>query len=184
MTKAQHQALATGIIDTDGDGRGEYAFFGELSGAMNVRKDETGGIGRRRITPPVLSGAFGMLRRGIVLRNGYCFRIFLPGKDAIARGEANHGGAKGVAIRADHAEKLWCGYAWPIVYGVRGRKAFFVDQSGSVLETSNANSRYSGVENGPHAGAARASTEEMQTRMTDLPALNTLGRDGNYWHAR
>ena len=61
--------------------------FAELSGRMAIRGST------KTITPPVLSAAFGDVMDGIVMRSGYCFCMFLPGKDAEPVRERDGGGA-------------------------------------------------------------------------------------------
>jgi hypothetical protein len=112
ISSAQAQAQASGVIDTDSDGVGEYGYFRELSGVVCVRGDQEGGSSERRMVPPVLSGAFGKVEQGVVVRSGYCFAVFLPGKDSRLLGEGDQGG-RGRCVRADQAEVRWCAYAWP-----------------------------------------------------------------------
>ena len=58
ISSAQSQCQASGIIDANSNGAGEYGFLGELSGGVPVRNDEAGGVGTERVSPPYLSGAF------------------------------------------------------------------------------------------------------------------------------
>ena len=53
ISSAQAQCQASGVIDVNNNGAGEYGFFGELSGAIATRGTTS------KIQPPVLSNAFG-----------------------------------------------------------------------------------------------------------------------------
>ncbi|MBL8754810.1 MAG: hypothetical protein JNK15_16010 [Planctomycetes bacterium] len=173
ISSAQAQCQASGVIDGNGNGAGEYGTFAELSGRVPVRG------GAQRITPPVLSTAFGNVQGGIVQRSGYCFRMFLPGKDGIPLAELPSGGADAKAVVADHAETMWCAYAWPMEPGRTGQRAFFVDHNGDVLAAANANGEYGGVDKAPAGNAARKAggADSMAAPL----AANAIGRDGQTW---
>src|SRR5215470_1020630 len=53
ISSAQAQCQASGAIDVNNNGAGEYGYFGELSGAVLIRG------ATQKIQPPVLSTAFG-----------------------------------------------------------------------------------------------------------------------------
>lgn len=131
IASAQHQCRQNGVIDVDRDKTGEYGFFAELAGAVAVR-----GGGHRKIVPPVLDQTFAEVEASCVEREGYLFMIFLP--DAADRGlcEVATGGARGIDVDPDRAERRWCAYAWP-VNRYSGQRAFFVDRIGNVLGSSN-----------------------------------------------
>jgi len=148
ICSAQAQCQASGVIDVNKNGQGEYGTFGEMSGRHVVRG------GTRCITPPVLSAAFARVRGGIVMRSGYCFRIFLPGKDCVPMPENDNGGAKAAGVDPGQAEVVWCCYAWPAAAGKSGQRAFFINQAGDVLAAGNAKSKYSGREAAPDADSA------------------------------
>jgi prepilin-type N-terminal cleavage/methylation domain-containing protein len=86
ISSAQAQVQSSGSIDSDADGSGEYAYFGELSGVMPLRDNVAGvaAIGANLLTPSIMSTAFGNMSQdpaatgGIVVRSGYCFEMFLP----------------------------------------------------------------------------------------------------------
>lgn len=175
---AQTQCQASRVIDVDGDGRGEYGFFGELSGKQPVRKDKNGGVGTTTITPPVLSIAFGNVLGRRVERSGYVFQMFLPAADGSAVAEASNGGADGIAVDPERAEQLWCAYAWP-VDGTSGRRCFFVNQSGDVLATDNDAQGYFGRDKGPKPNAAFE--QGSGGKLDAKPAANQVGGDGARW---
>lgn len=178
ISSAQAQCQASGVVDADGDGNGEFGFFGELSGKHPVRKDAKGGVGTTKITPPVLSTAFGNVQAGRVERSGYAFQLFLPAADGSAVAEASNGGADGVAVDPQRAEQLWCAYAWPIDEK-SGRRCFFVNQSGDVLATDNDAQGYVGRFKAPPPTAAFA--QGSSGRLDAKLAADGLGGDGARW---
>ena len=86
VSTAQAQVQASGAIDTDADGAGEYGYFGELSGAVPCRVSAGGGPAAGGATdvlnPTILSQAFGIVQNSLVTRQGYEFQIWLPGLTA------------------------------------------------------------------------------------------------------
>ena len=142
ISSAQSQCQASGVIDTNANGQGEYGYFGELAGRVGVR-DNTGNASTSLISPPVLSSAFGNIANDTatttVSRSGYNFQMFLPDSAAAGLAEGTGGGVTGgTAPDASQAEVLWCCYAWPNVRGNSGNRTFFINQAGDVLAT-NAN---------------------------------------------
>jgi hypothetical protein len=119
LVSAQATAKALNVVDTDGDGWGEFLFLDELSGARPPRAPGTG------MRTPLLIDEFrhhGM--GGYVEVHGYLYRLFLPR----GAGEyADEGPADGAL-----AEVHWCGYAWPLEYGRTGCRSFYVDEYGTV----------------------------------------------------
>ena len=180
ISSAQSQCQASGIIDANTNGAGEYGFFAELAGAVGVRNDQAGGVGTERISPPYLSAAFGNVNATRVLRSGYFFAMFLPGAASAPTAEAATGGASGVNIISADAEVMWCCYAWPSSYGNSGKRTFFVNQSGDVLSCRNATQRYSGAGNAP-AGTAAFDVVVATPTMASTIAANTSGQDGEVW---
>jgi prepilin-type N-terminal cleavage/methylation domain-containing protein len=173
ISSGQAQCQASGAIDANGNGQGEYGFFAELSGKVAVRGSTL------TISPPVLSTAFGNITaQSTVARSGYLFKMFLP--DPTQQGcieAATVGGGAGTpAVDASQCETLWCCYAWPQVQGNSGKRSFFINQSGDVLATGNSN--YSGTTTVPVFNAAfRAGTASMGMPV----AANTAGQDGFRW---
>jgi hypothetical protein len=179
IVSAQAQCQASAAIDGNNNGAGEYGFFGELSGAQPLRSDGKGPVGSKKMSPPVLSTAFGNVQDGRVQRSGYLFQLFLPAKDFTAIGEASNGGAAGVAVDPLHAEVTWCAYAWP-VDEKSGLRAFFVNQSGGVLASEPGGGGYFGVEHAPLPTAAFAAGSTG--RLDACIAANNKGLDGRQWH--
>lgn len=183
ISSAQAQCQASGVIDANNNGAGEYGFFAELSGALGVRNDEAGGVGTERIAPPVLSGAFGNVdANGRVVRSGYVFQMYLPGPSAAAVIEAANGGSNGQSIDAANAETLWMCHAWPSSFGNSGKRAFFINQSGDVLACKNVTQRYSGNPTGTTGiPVPFAPFLTGTTAMNGSLAANATGLDGERW---
>ncbi|MEC8252964.1 MAG: DUF2950 family protein [Planctomycetota bacterium] len=195
ISSAQSQCQASGVIDTNANGQGEYGYFGELSGRVGVRND-AGAASTNLITPSVLSAAFGNIANDTttttVSRSGYNFQMFLPDANAAGVAEGGSGGVGSTAPDASQSEVLWCCYAWPNARGNSGNRTFFVNQSGDVLAT-NANAtgvQYTG--NGttgtvPTFDAAFFDSDaDGNDELSDstAPANTTtpgLGNDGNTW---
>jgi prepilin-type N-terminal cleavage/methylation domain-containing protein len=187
LSSAQAQCQASGAIDGDGDGTGEYGYFGELSGAQFVRAFVAGAqaIGTSKITPPVLSGAFGNVTNSVVSRSGFLFKLWLP--DAAGQGIAEDatGGAAGSVgtLSPDLCETTWCAYAWPINRGNSGNRAFFVNQQGDVLQTQNNTMMYNGLATQPVADAAfvTGGTAGAINQALAITAPTKMGMDGEVW---
>jgi len=180
ISSSQAQCQASGAIDANNNGAGEYGYFGELSGAVVVRNDESGGVGSDLISPAVLSGAFSNVTAARVLRSGYWFQMYLPDAAADGLAEAATGGASGVSVGAANAEVLWMCYAWPASRGNTGNSAFFVNQSGDVLKARNTIMSYDGTTTTPVPMAAFLGTVGSPT-MSSKIATNAAGQDGETW---
>ncbi len=189
LASAQAQVQASGVIDGDGDGTGEYGSFGELSGAFNVRAFIAGAQAISPtifVTPPVLSGAFGTLANSNVSRSGYLFRIYLPDAAGLGLAEDAAGGVAGnvANLAPDLCETTWCAYAWPINRGNSGNRAFFVNQQGDVLQTlNNLPAPYSGVAVFPAADAAfmNGGVAGSISQPLSVTLNPKQGIDGNIW---
>lgn len=179
ISSSQAQCQASGVIDANSNGAGEFGYFGELSGAQFVRTDGAGGVSTtERITPPVLSTAFGNVAASRVIRSGYVFQMFLPGASTEFQAEAATGGSSSISVDAARSEVLWCCYAWPSSYGNSGKRAFFVNQGGDVLSTRNSTQQYSGT-TAPTGGTA--AYVSAGSAMSGTIASNTVGADGETW---
>ncbi len=181
ILSAQAQCQAAGAIDVNTNGAGEYGYFAELSGAVGIR-DATGSpSATERISPPVLSGAFGNVANARVVRSGFIFQLFLPDATGVAVPEAATGGVGATPPDGSMAEVLWCCYAWPSSRGNSGKRVFFVNQSGDVLASKNlsATQLYSGNANPalPTAAFANGTSGNMGVTV----AANQSGFDGGVW---
>lgn len=175
ISSGQSQCQASGVIDTNNNGSGEYGYFGELSGRTTVRG------GTQRISPPVLSTAFGNVAAARVSRSGYLFQMFLPDTTAQGIAEDATGGDTGNdnGVDAGQSETLWCCYAWPQVQGNSGKRTFFVNQSGDVLATNGATVAYNGTTTPCTYDVAFSAA--ASAAMSSAVAANTVGQDGNTW---
>ena len=181
ISSAQAQAQASGVIDSNNNGAGEYGFFAELSGGVAVRGNEAGALTDpvERVSPPVLSGAFANVVDSRVMRSGYLFQMFLPSSGSVATAESATGGALDVEISANNSEVLWCAYAWPTSYGNSGKRTFFINQTGDVLSCRNNLQRYSGTANPALGNAAFLSGTDGL--MGNTVAANHTGIDDERW---
>ncbi len=170
LISAAAQIQASARIDADRDGTGEYGGFLEMSGAVAGRMAAP-------LNPPVLARAFRtLLATGEVERNGYLYRLYLPGPRGVGVAEP----PSGFDLRdvdADLAETTWCLYAWPVAYGRTGRKTFFTNQGGDVLATDAP--AYDGPGHGPAPDAAFRPLG--RGTITGLVAIGADGNDGHPW---
>ena len=186
ISSAQAQLHASGAIDCNANGQGEYGFFSEMSGQQGVRTgnpDNAGGcsVSTTRVSPPVLSTAFGGVNAsGHCVRSGYVFRVSLPGTDKGFLNEVALGAYP--AVSPSQSEVMWCVYAWPATYGNSGKRSFFINQQGDVLSTNNLVRRYSGTGGTavvPAGTAAfRAGTASMSSSIASGAAADN---DGGLW---
>lgn len=172
LITAQAQLQASGVIDVDRDGRGEFGYFGEISGELPVRGSAY------RLAPPAISRAFGVVANSRVMRSGYLFQIWLPDTAGAGVAEDPNGGKVTVnAVDADQAEVFWCAYAWPMTVNQTGTAVYFANQSGEILTCSNAVAHYQGHTKVPNADAAFLTPGTM----TGTIAVNQAGQDGETW---
>ena len=100
VISAQSQVQAQGAIDVDQDGIGEYGFFAEMAGVMNMRNPGAAAV---PLTPPVLSGALGLVdANGHVNKAGYLFKMYIADNNTLPFPEAPLGG-DGVRLRVGSA---------------------------------------------------------------------------------
>lgn len=161
--------------DLNGNGTGEYGTFGEMSGNVAVRAASGG---TRYMDPGAINPSFRAISPiGEMVRNGYYYRLYLPGSAGEGILELPGGGAD-ASVSADLADSTWCIYAWPQRHGVTGRRTFFSNQSGDITSTDDP--RYSGPGAPLPAGGAFAEPGPAGN-INGLVAVNELGRDGNTW---
>jgi prepilin-type N-terminal cleavage/methylation domain-containing protein len=190
IASSQAQFQSANAVDSDGDGGGEYGFFGELSGVMPLREDSGGGvpgIGADLLSPAMLSNAFGNVAdndgtgEGTVTRSGYIYKMFLPDATAgttpaIAEDVAG-GATAGSEPNPNNCEILWCCYAWPIDAGKSGNRCFFINQDGDVLQFSNKAAVYNGSVAVPGFDAAYTVAGDMASTV----GLNGASVDTESW---
>ncbi len=202
IAAAQQQFQSSVAIDTDADGGGEYGFFGELAGsdAMRVYDSATGlpALGAAPddlLDPPYLATAFGNVvpdgnGEGIVERQGYYFKIYLPGPTAggVTPGLAEDGGGgaaaadMGAAWGSGNAEIYWCAYAWPVTAEKTGNRVFMINQEGDIIQFDNRDGSYDGTANVPTFGAAYSdATANSMDEDQGLSIMGFTSNDGNVW---
>jgi len=176
VAAAQAQCKASGVIDVNDNGAGEYGFFGEIGGSAVVRG------GTVRINPNILSTAFGNVSGSRVLRSGYVYQMFLPGSAGQGLAEQPTGGDPGNTLGVDpsRAEVTWCCYAWPQSYERSGTRTFFVNHRGDLLATNGAVMAYSQSASVVPAYSA-ANVAGASPTLASPVAANTLASDGNRW---
>lgn len=194
IVSAQAQCQASGVIDENANGAGEYGSFAELAGVADVR----GAAANVRINPPALSSAFGTLTATstlrTVVRSGYHFAMFLPntagtGINEIAQTSAGVGGGFAAgSVGSSNCESMWCCYAWPTAYGNTGKRTFFVNQAGDVLATAatGATAPYNGSTVVPTWNAAYDTNAAAPSPLgvMNSPTAGrpgTTGVDSNVW---
>jgi len=200
ISSAQAQVQSSGAIDGDGDGMGEYGFFGELAGQAPLRDNSgTGGtaaIGTAVLTPAVLSSAFATMSTanttdGVVTRAGYCFQMYLPGATTgtntafIAENPTTPGGNGGTLPDSDNAEIMWACYAWPMQFNGTGNRAFFINQEGDLIQCQNrGTTTFEGPGGGPTPGEVFQNTADMGSAL-NIGANSTAPApvSGNTWTA-
>ena len=202
---AQNVLAATGDVDTDADGVGEYGYFGELTGADPLRIYDPaldgpalGVPGVDELDPPLLTPPFGdvvsdLSGHGIVEARGYLFKMFLPGDtkpDGRVPGiaESVSGGASATLLPSPaNGAMLWGCYAWPAEAGSTGQRVFFVNQEGVLLYTANRDDRYTGASSVPRFDAAYSNEtggDDMAAPLGITAQITPLGfsaNDGNVW---
>lgn len=144
---SQNQFQNAGVKDRDLDGVGEYGYFTELSGVLAVPVGTDTGSPAK---PSFVNSVFGTTSSngaGTANKSGYNFKMFLPSGDSTTGPIGEPGTvvttvtlpitASTVAAEINAQETRWCTYAWPTSAGNSGNKAFFVNQGGEVIATSN-----------------------------------------------
>lgn len=147
IAAAQAELQAIVAVDTDCDGVGEYGYFEELAGTYVLRVccagiPCSGSWGIDELDPPLLRPAFGLISNRRIFHRGYVFQMWLPHATAggtVAGIPEDVVGGKAAAPYPDpdNGARLWCCYAWPVDYGLTGRRAYFINQRGVVLECQN-----------------------------------------------
>jgi prepilin-type N-terminal cleavage/methylation domain-containing protein len=189
VVSAQAQFQQSAAIDADGDGTGEYGYFGDLAGLYTLDSHSAGGAANpNTLNPPVLAASFRTIDvNGIVNKGGYMFRIYLPdaaGAGIAEDGTSANGGQPLVAADANNCELAWSMYAWPANYGSTGNRAFFVNQQGEIMFTlqqvgAAAGTPYSGTVTTPIPTAALIAAGA--NGMLDRPTPGAAAQDGEIW---
>jgi prepilin-type N-terminal cleavage/methylation domain-containing protein len=142
---SQNQFQNANVKDIDLDGVGEYGFFVELSGTTEVPVGTSSGSPAKPAFVSTVFGATSSSGSGLANKSGYNFMMYLPtGTPGGAEAETGFASlpasttiTPAEATRANAQETRWATYAWPTSAGNSGNKAFFVNQAGEVIATSN-----------------------------------------------
>ncbi|MBK8099436.1 MAG: hypothetical protein IPK26_20195 [Planctomycetes bacterium] len=167
LCSAQQQFQAAAIVDADLDGRGEYATLGELVGQDRLRHDD------HKLAPPLAPPELRKVDVDGIAEVGH-WRICLWLPDSLGTGTTGRPGA--AQVDAGLATSHWTAAAWPIDRRISGLPTFFVNQTGELRRSDDA--QYSG-EQAPFAGAAMLGVDANQV---DGPRLaRGPGADGCVW---
>jgi type IV pilus assembly protein PilA len=170
---SQSQFQTQAVVDTDGDGIGEYGWFTEMAGVVTPRN----GIGP--LVPPVLSAALGTLQpptNDFINRSGFFFQMFLP--DINGQGLAETAFA---APDPNVCETSWICYAWPADRQTTGNRSFVTNQTGDLLQTNANVAQYDGTTTRPTFQAALDPATNPGQDMRGTLAVGVPGFDGNTW---
>lgn len=175
ILQSQVQFASRREADLNVNGTGEFGTFGEMSGNVAVRAASGG---TRFLDPGVINPSFRAISPvGEMLRDGYYFRIYLPGVGGQGITELPGGGAA-PGVDPDQAEATWCVYAWPANYASTGRRTFFANQLGDILFTDSATYTGPGAPIPPGAAFVQPGPGgNIDGRI----AVNQQGRDDNLW---
>jgi len=200
LAACQSRFRASGAVDTDGDGIGEFGTIRELAGSVPLRT--AAGRPGGTLSPPVLSPALERVTtEGWVEKSHYAFAVFLPRSGggwiresgAVAAGPAagdagcdgsgdaapGTGGVSAVGtVDADGAEREWCAIAWPRMIGDRTRRIFVVTSAGEVFHAPNDR----GVSCGTRLPGGPAGVLPAEWRPGEPLRGGYTSRDGDVWH--
>ncbi|MGC6487712.1 MAG: type IV pilin protein [Planctomycetota bacterium] len=170
ISSAQFQFQTTSIVDLNNDGGSEFGTLRELGGLDPVR----GASAPLAIGLLSKSAAITDATGGVTLK-GYRFRMFLPAADGTGVVAT---AANAAQFDATLSQRYWTCVAWPIVQGKSGKRAFFINQQGMLLESRETDYDGSSVE--PDAGAGLVGVPPTNID-ADTLATGGLGADGNAW---
>ncbi len=140
LSTAQTQFQGQAVVDADGDGVGEFGYFGELSGNSGLR-----GGGPRISTSPFIASVLGVKdATGHPQKSGYYFKMYLPTAAGTAAAELTVIPVLAVPADANDQENRWTTYAWPTSRGTTANRCFMVNQAGTVMATPNNAMKYTG----------------------------------------
>jgi len=172
---------ASGAVDTDGDGAGEFGYLAEMAGTVSMRvclaSAPAAGGAPDLLKPSVLPPGMGLVQNGLVSRSGYYFQLWLP--DAAYGGvaeEATGGCVAGPFPDPNCNEVAWCCYAWPMDVGGTGNRAFFINHEGDLLGCHNRQgTQYSGD---PATGGTAPNFDEALLTPGDMSSHYRTGVAG------
>lgn len=169
ISSAEAQTQASGAIDIDGDGVGEYGFLGEMAGAVPLRGTN------ERLDPAVLSPSMGATQNGVLTRSGYMFQVWLPA----ARGNGGVYESKqkdGKDVNTEAAEVNFLAYCWPLDAGNTGNRVWAL-RSNVMYACQNPGGKYSSAEHMPKSDAMWPAKKGVDPESGEA----YIGRDGLTW---
>src|SRR5262245_40993952 len=170
---SQSQFQTQAVVDTDGDGIGEYGWFTEMAGIVTPRNAIA------PLVPPVLSAALGTLQpptNDFINRSGYFFQMFLPDNNGQGLAETAF-----AAPDQNVCETCWICYAWPADRQTTGNRSFVTSQTGDLLQTNEQVAQYDGTTTRPIYSAALDPATNPGLDMRGTLAVGVAGGDGNTW---
>jgi hypothetical protein len=136
ISTGQEQFKNAVCVDTNTNGVGEYGFLGELGGFTACR-----GGGAKHDQNPFVPSILGKVNaKGVSVKSGYCFIVYLPS------GAKSATSVDAGAVSAPIAESGFRAFAWPVEKGKTGDRAFLIDPQGEVCCRV---SEWSGPDNPP-----------------------------------
>jgi hypothetical protein len=194
IATAQARFKAAVDIDTNCDGVGEYGYLAELTGTLPMRVSVGDPCVPAAGFPPndvllrgLLRSSFGLVTHSCASYHGYLFMIWLPTATAVghvgAYAEDMTGGKMAAPFPSPaNGAHLWCCYAWPVRYAESGKRAFFINQRGDVLEYSNrSTSPFSGL---AFSNNHTPSFDEAYSVVGDMgspPRIGVPNANGSIW---
>jgi len=172
ISTAQYQFMSSGELDSNQDFGYEYGTLGELAAIDDLR-----GTNYKLARNLLSKGGATVDANGWVTHHGYHFCLYLADSTGagIAGIPANNGN-----IDPEMAKSYWTCVAWPTTAGSTGRRAFFVNQQGQVLQTMD--TTYSGTTLVPGAGVGLVGGDPANINSQAL-AIDVNGADGMPWGA-
>ncbi len=170
ITTAQSQAMAHGLVDTDGDGVGEAMSLAEMAGTLAPRGSSI------PLSPALLSPSLGQVdANGRVQSHGYHFALFFADAAGLGVDTANGSLAK---ADANMSENFWSCVAWPVRSSGSSDAAWFVNHTGQILMCKP--SPYIGPSQAPPAGAGLLGVASGCIHSNQC-ANGVQAADGNVW---
>ena len=121
--------------------------FHERCGAFALLQELTGDRTSRELdTLPALLD-LPRPSHGVSEVDGYLFTVYLPSAEG-------HGALSARDVNPTLARRSWIAYAWPLHYGITGRRVFVVNSDGQVFAEENAGTPLAGLKRVPFASLA------------------------------
>ncbi|GEM_PF-2571109 len=129
ISTGQVMFMSDGLVDQNGNGRGEFGFLSELGGAAPCRKSGTQ-VESEFYIPAVLGKVDA---HGVAKKNGYCFKVYLPDGRGGAVEETDREVPRVGREGARMQERAFIVYAWPEEPGKTGLRMFAIDPQGMIF---------------------------------------------------